>query len=130
MLLGEEVPKLVELFPRTWRVGLQSPQYALQLETHGGQRLKDAVVQVPGEVGTLCYRGCVVALAHEEQLIHRIGDQAAHDMGDLEIVLGQLHSIEGEQMPFDLPAPQRHIQDRSEERRVGKECRSRWSPYH
>src|SRR2546430_17197348 len=23
-----------------------------------------------------------------------------------------------------------HLQDRSEERRVGKECRSRWSPYH
>src|ERR1043166_9604409 len=23
-----------------------------------------------------------------------------------------------------------HIEDRSEERRVGKECRSRWSPYH
>ena len=22
------------------------------------------------------------------------------------------------------------IEDRSEERRVGKECRSRWSPYH
>ena len=22
------------------------------------------------------------------------------------------------------------FQDRSEERRVGKECRSRWSPYH
>ena len=22
------------------------------------------------------------------------------------------------------------IADRSEERRVGKECRSRWSPYH
>src|ERR1022692_1787151 len=24
----------------------------------------------------------------------------------------------------------RSIQERSEERRVGKECRSRWSPYH
>ena len=24
----------------------------------------------------------------------------------------------------------RHEEDRSEERRVGKECRSRWSPYH
>ena len=24
----------------------------------------------------------------------------------------------------------RRIEDRSEERRVGKECRSRWSPYH
>ena len=23
-----------------------------------------------------------------------------------------------------------HIELRSEERRVGKECRSRWSPYH
>ena len=23
-----------------------------------------------------------------------------------------------------------HAQHRSEERRVGKECRSRWSPYH
>ena len=27
--------------------------------------------------------------------------------------------------------PERHDDDdRSEERRVGKECRSRWSPYH
>src|SRR5260370_26302888 len=24
----------------------------------------------------------------------------------------------------------RRLEDRSEERRVGKECRSRWSPYH
>ena len=26
--------------------------------------------------------------------------------------------------------PDLHLPDRSEERRVGKECRSRWSPYH
>ena len=29
---------------------------------------------------------------------------------------------------FDIPMPIREC--RSEERRVGKECRSRWSPYH
>ena len=31
-----------------------------------------------------------------------------------------------------LPSPIYHYIDggRSEERRVGKECRSRWSPYH
>ena len=29
--------------------------------------------------------------------------------------------------PVPLPT---HKQIRSEERRVGKECRSRWSPYH
>ena len=28
------------------------------------------------------------------------------------------------------PMVKEMIQDRSEERRVGKECRSRWSPYH
>src|SRR2546430_12673274 len=31
--------------------------------------------------------------------------------------------------PFVINMPQHHL-ERSEERRVGKECRSRWSPYH
>src|SRR6266851_1072270 len=31
---------------------------------------------------------------------------------------------------FDLNLPPSVQQKRSEERRVGKECRSRWSPYH
>src|SRR3712207_1092083 len=31
---------------------------------------------------------------------------------------------------FDLPAFYAEARRRSEERRVGKECRSRWSPYH
>ena len=29
-----------------------------------------------------------------------------------------------------VPGELQHISQRSEERRVGKECRSRWSPYH
>src|SRR3712207_7793847 len=39
----------------------------------------------------------------------------------------------GEQVPLRAVVPyaeRREIRDRSEERRVGKECRSRWSPYH
>src|SRR3989441_11505861 len=35
--------------------------------------------------------------------------------------------IEG---PGHIPMDQIELQVRSEERRVGKECRSRWSPYH
>ena len=31
---------------------------------------------------------------------------------------------------LELAAQGADIVDRSEERRVGKECRSRWSPYH
>ena len=34
-------------------------------------------------------------------------------------------------VPFDVPGHKRgRGNPRSEERRVGKECRSRWSPYH
>ena len=34
-------------------------------------------------------------------------------------------------LPKDIPRPQLlQTMQRSEERRVGKECRSRWSPYH
>src|SRR5258708_39485280 len=29
-----------------------------------------------------------------------------------------------------LSTAEQHVEERSEERRVGKECRSRWSPYH
>ena len=38
---------------------------------------------------------------------------SARGLGDPEVFLFQIHGIR-----------------RSEERRVGKECRSRWSPYH
>ena len=34
------------------------------------------------------------------------------------------------QFQIKLPKPVMDIGRRSEERRVGKECRSRWSPYH
>ena len=37
--------------------------------------------------------------------------------------------VEGELIPY-VPSVDSNIGVRSEERRVGKECRSRWSPYH
>ena len=30
----------------------------------------------------------------------------------------------------EMQMPEEKLDNRSEERRVGKECRSRWSPYH
>ena len=33
-------------------------------------------------------------------------------------------------LPLETEAVSPPVADRSEERRVGKECRSRWSPYH
>ena len=36
----------------------------------------------------------------------------------------------GEEVPEDVIRTIQETAARSEERRVGKECRSRWSPYH
>src|SRR3712207_1022748 len=47
-------------------------------------------------------------------------------------LLEELEQFESEE-DFDLLSrllPELHTARRSEERRVGKECRSRWSPYH
>ena len=41
------------------------------------------------------------------------------------VLVASANGIRGVQKAFDLL-----MQGRSEERRVGKECRSRWSPYH
>src|SRR5438876_6027870 len=53
-----------------------------------------------------------------------------------DIVLGMLGSANHDESQFSDPdsfditrEPNKHLA-RSEERRVGKECRSRWSPYH
>ena len=46
--------------------------------------------------------------------------ELALETKDLHVYYGQKEAIKGIDMQFE----------RSEERRVGKECRSRWSPYH
>ena len=48
-------------------------------------------------------------------LVKRYGQVTALDGCDFELLPGEIHAVIG---------------GRSEERRVGKECRSRWSPYH
>ena len=56
-------------------------------------------------------------------LLNQPGDQWMYSLGD--DVLG--HVIE---VVSGMPLDQFMRKRRSEERRVGKECRSRWSPYH
>src|SRR3989475_8676434 len=44
--------------------------------------------------------------------------------------LASLHTVNPQRATFQVPERFAHELRRSEERRVGKECRSRWSPYH
>ena len=51
------------------------------------------------------------------------------------LTVGGVYSVNSTEMMSGLGIISEHIQfanfvTRSEERRVGKECRSRWSPYH
>ena len=50
---------------------------------------------------------------------------AALDAGNFDVVMNQVTITDERKEKFDFSTPYR-----SEERRVGKECRSRWSPYH
>src|SRR2546422_6747869 len=43
------------------------------------------------------------------------------------LIFENLNTFEKHEYPLDWKGP---VKERSEERRVGKECRSRWSPYH
>src|SRR5256885_15808797 len=54
----------------------------------------------------------------------------AHDLARFDKALTRILRLSEKHVPthiYELPPKQ---EKRSEERRVGKECRSRWSPYH
>ena len=53
---------------------------------------------------------------------------AAAVIGIVGILAGILLGVASEK--FKVKVDEKEIKVRSEERRVGKECRSRWSPYH
>src|SRR2546423_14923119 len=52
------------------------------------------------------------------------------ELGYDELWLSEHHFFYDGYCPALLPAAASVLSVRSEERRVGKECRSRWSPYH
>src|SRR3712207_9320787 len=123
-------------------------------ETHlgGGGYLGVSLEEVAREVGVskpaLYYRfprgkeELFVAIAHRALAHRREGLEramAAHDSGadKLRAVARWLMSESKGEHPMDelrdltrFVSEQHQFELRSEERRVGKECRSRWSPYH
>ena len=55
--------------------------------------------------------------------------RALYDLQLIDARIDQIRSVRGE-LPLEVEDLEDEVAGRSEERRVGKEGRSRWSPYH
>ena len=62
--------------------------------------------------------------------VHPAEQDGVPGLGAGEIPPGGSTVYEFDALPAGLHLYHCHVRPRSEERRVGKECRSRWSPYH
>ena len=100
-----------------------------ELEKHAAEKL--AAAREQGEK----LAGAVIKLTQKAGVDGRLfGSVTNYDIAE---ELKKQHSVEVHKSQIRLPSgPIKTVGDstvvqlRSEERRVGKECRSRWSPYH
>ena len=77
--------------------------------------------------GAVNKHGQTIPNYHYEDLIRLYNMYAARDLENPAVIVDANHSNSGKQYLEQI----RIVKEvRSEERRVGKECRSRWSPYH
>src|SRR2546430_17395066 len=68
--------------------------------------------------------------ALEPELQVLLSDHALAEHLELVAEHGLRKTLSPDLMVEELCEPEVEVRGRSEERRVGKECRSRWSPYH
>ena len=98
----------------------------------------------PREAGTDCHQGAVERMLRSVTSSYEVGDPCytlyygprhSHQPRWVPAIVTKRHgtrSVNVRVLPRG-PTWRRHVDQlrpRSEERRVGKECRSRWSPYH
>ena len=82
--------------------------------------LKEPVIKEP-EILTVTLPKATVGKLYSFRLKSADPDAVFFEQGARSLSLAELYGI---------PAELDRLTGRSEERRVGKECRSRWSPYH
>ena len=73
----------------------------------------------------------IQSLADQVERLENLNQEIEKKEKDLKQRKKDLEHISGEIIPTMMAEMGlSHLKLRSEERRVGKECRSRWSPYH
>ena len=97
------------------------------------ERLKQLAEREGGEIEILTKR--IPSRPEQEKLIRdlrQITKESGFTFAGLQFSKGFNSMVGAQQLSvsFSAEGSRGQIQGRSEERRVGKECRSRWSPYH
>src|SRR5256885_1233537 len=105
---------------------------------HGGQPLS-GTVKISGSKNSALPILAATLLTKEPCVIHHVPDLSdihymlqilSHLGAQVERASGVV-TVQAEKITTEAPYEiVRKMRARSEERRVGKECRSRWSPYH
>src|SRR2546430_3716416 len=113
--------RYVLLHPPMWRPDAVAPA----LET---SQVEARAVRQPKELAVADHRPTVFLLDAESRSAFPVDVMRSFvDAGGAIVALGRAGEVE---VPEGLPTEFLSGFLRSEERRVGKECRSRWSPYH
>ena len=95
------------------------------------ERVQDEVERTLMERGHYEVAKAYILYREKRSALRRVRHTIARTVGDdsLDEVLRRIQMDFTEEV-YSLAALQMKFESRSEERRVGKECRSRWSPYH
>ena len=86
-------------------------------------RFQQLVAEAKKNITEISPEDAAAKLQNKEAVIVDVRDKDEHDEEHIP------HAINLSRGTIELDIEEK-IPDRSEERRVGKECRSRWSPYH
>ena len=100
--------------------------------------IEDAVRRIenaPWYRGQIVHRACTPAAPSQHTPLDLLPElQAVLDREGISLYTHQVEAIKafrtGHDVALTTPTASGKTLARSEERRVGKECRSRWSPYH
>src|SRR3712207_8527130 len=107
------------------RISLPSPA-PIQVDSTEPEVIEEALEQIPG-------RAIVNSInleAGEDKANRVVPLAVAHGAALIALTIDEVGMAKTADRKVEIAKRITELCERSEERRVGKECRSRWSPYH
>ena len=136
-LTQEMLDTMRKSIPAANKIGMVVNTHANGDHCYGNQLVADAQIiasaRTAEEMTTGVSPGLLAMLVKQAPQLGQVGEYVSRIFGPFEwgniTLTPPTQTFEGE-LSLKVGDKAVHLIERSEERRVGKECRSRWSPYH